>query len=393
MSLPFELLDYFTAEDLARGAARATTSRVVFFVELALDLGILLALAFGRPGRWLADACGRLAGKRRTALLDRVLGSEWAAGALFLAAAMLLRELLLYPLGFYRDFVVAHSFDVSNESLGSFVRRGGRDALMASAGFAALGATVGAVRARWPRGWWAAIGLATAVPLFASALIDPYWQHLDFNVQPLSDGPLRERLERLTEAHDARVGEIVTIDSSRYGKAVNAFLVGAGPTRRLVLTDTLVEMGDEAVAGAVAHEIGHRRDERLPGRLVMAWLALFGLLGLVELSLRFARRRGVPSDSRAIPFTLMLLSVLSLALAPLRNALGREEEREADRLELSIRRDHDAYIAEQVRKVRARAGEPQPPPFFYWLFADHPSAAERIGLALWYKQQVTGDDQ
>ena len=66
---------------------------------------------------------------------------------------------------------------------------------------------------------------------------------------------------------------------------------------------------------------------------------------------------------------------------------GRAEEREADALELVSRHDYDAYIDEQVMLVRSNAMEPSPPTAIR-LLMDHPTAAERISRALWYKDHM-----
>ena len=190
-------------------------------------------------------------------------------------------------------------------------------------------------------------------------------------------------------AQKADVGDIVVLNASKYGTNANAFVTGLGPTKRMVLTDTLLKYGDEAVVGAVGHEIGHRRSERLPFRLVLAACALVGFLYLIELCLRLAHRWGATHSAQGYPFFRAVSIVLLFAVQPLHTAAQRAEEREADELELSTRRDYDAYIAEQVRLARSNAGDPWPGAWVRFMM-DHPTAAERIERALWYKAGVAG---
>ena len=53
---------------------------------------------------------------------------------------------------------------------------------------------------------------------------------------------------------------IKVIDASRTTRALNAYITGVGPSRELVLFDTLLEaMTPAEVAAVVAHELGHHR--------------------------------------------------------------------------------------------------------------------------------------
>jgi len=380
---------YFSTEDFARGARRLQAGAIGDSLELLLDAALLVAATFSpaahRVWRRLA-----LRAEARPGALSRVVGTDGIAGALYLGIVALAREAIALPISAWRDWDVPRSLGISHESAASFLRRWAVDGLAATAALAVLGLGLGAVRRRWPRGWWLAIGSAAAIALLAQAALEPLFAHVDYQVTSLQPGTLRTRLERLVAEQHADAGDLVVVNASRYGSAVNAFSTGFGPTRRLVLTDTLLAMGDEAAAGAVAHELGHRRTRRLPLRLAVSAAALVGFLGLVELLVRFARRRGALSDAQSIPFVLAAATAAWLLLLPVRNARARGEEREADRLELSVRRDYDAYVAEQVAIVRSAALAPDPPPIRQFWTADHPSPVERIGRALWFKERAVG---
>lgn len=378
---PVELLSWFTAEDLVRGAQRAWVVNLTGLAELIVHAALLFTLAFGRPGAALWQRARRAGENWGELPVWRVLGREALAGAIFLGAAALLDSALTFGPALYRDWISARALGLSHESLASFLRRSAVDTALAVSALALLGAALPLVRRRWPRGWWLAVGSAGALALVGDAVVEPLWAHLDYQVRPLPAGALRDRLLQLASDQQADPGEVVVVDASRYGTRVNAFVTGAGPTRRLVLTDTLLDLGDEAVVGAVAHELGHRREERIPRRLALAGAALVALLWLVERLIRFALARGAESDARALAFVLLAVAFLQLATSPVHAAFSRAEEREADRLELAVRHDHAAYAAAQVALVRANAAHPHP----HWLlraFSTHPTAAERIAAAL-----------
>ncbi len=387
-ALTFDLTQYFTPEDLTRGHDRWLLANSIAFTEVAVELFVLWALTFSRAGTSLWNRCVRWTGGGTPGPFDRVLGPEWRAAGLFLLLGESLAFAASFPGTFARTFWVAHAYGISTEGLASFFRRQAINLSFGATTLAILGPVLGGARRRWPGRWWLAVGVSAAVLIVADAVIEPLWQNVNYSVQPMADGPLRQRLQTFLSAQHVEVGELMVIDASRYGSGVDAFVTGFGPTRRLVLTDTLVAFGEEAVLGAVGHEIGHRRGERLPGRLALAAATMVLLLWLVECAFRFTIARGARHEAQALPFVIASLALVFLAVLPLRTAFIRSEEREADAVELSLRRDYDAYIQEQVRLVRSNALDPLPSPFAR-LLGDHPCAAERIGRALEYKARAT----
>ncbi len=362
------------------------TQNICNLISFLLDSAVLLAFSLGSPGRWLWATFARRLGDRASAL-DRVLGSGWRVAGAFLGVVVFLRSAVMLPVTSHA-FEIAHRIGLSHESIGSFLRRMILQAMVLAIASAFIGAGLGTLRARWPRRWWLVIGSAAALVLIVDTVVDPLFDHANFHVQPLSEGPLRARLEKLLVEHHSPVSNIVTLDASRYGTQANAYVTGLGPTRRIVLTDTLLAYGDDAVVGAVAHEIGHRREDRLPWRLGLAGLGMIGLMWFVEKCLSWQMQRGAPHAVMGPPLAMWGLTLILTALLPIRAARDRAEEVEADGVELSIRRDYDAYVDEQVRLARSNALDPDPPAAIRMLL-NHPTVAERIGRALWYKEHVS----
>jgi len=143
-----------------------------------------------------------------------------------------------------------------------------------AAGIGAVTAGVGGLAAvalirRFPRNWWApAAALVIAYGAITiwlyPVVIDPLFNRFE----PLREGPLRENVLELADRAGVDVGEVYRVDASRRTSAANAYVNGLGPSKRVVLYDTLIDrFPHDEVMVVVAHELGHQKhDDLLRGR-------------------------------------------------------------------------------------------------------------------------------
>jgi STE24 endopeptidase len=216
----------------------------------------------------------------------------------------------------------------------------------------------------------------------APVLLAPIYN--DF--EPLPAGS-RARADVLELGRDAGVGigEVYRIDASRRVTSLNAFVDGLGPTKRVVLYDNLLEAAERPeLRSVVAHELGHvAHSDIRRGLVYVAIVAPLGLLFARELSLAIARRRGVaPGSPAAVPIYLAALTLATFALSVPGDQLSRKVEASADEFALELTGDPQALVDLQTRLARANLTDPDPPAWFSFLFASHPSTVERIGAAL-----------
>ena len=129
---------------------------------------------------------------------------------------------------------------------------------------------------RYPRRWWlpAVGGLGRcSAPLLAAlapVVLDPMFN--DFT--PLPEGETRSDVLDLARAAGVKVGEVYSVDASRRTTAANAYVAGLGPTKRVVLFDTLLDRySRDEIRVVVAHELGHVRHRDVPrgGRCTPRW--------------------------------------------------------------------------------------------------------------------------
>jgi STE24 endopeptidase len=262
---------------------------------------------------------------------------------------------------------------------------------------AALVGWVGAVRA-WPEVWWVVVAVVAALLVVLLSFVLPVLvEPLFARFSPLPDSPLRTRLLDLAARDGVRVRDVLVADASRRTSALNAYVSGLGPTRRIVVHDTLVDRGrdDEAYA-VVAHELGHvvAHDVRT-GTVLGAGAAVLGTAAAaVVLSwpwLLDLASVASPADPAVVGLLLALGAWAGLLSAPVQNAVSRRIERRADQHCLDLARDA-ATVAQMHRALAVTNLAPlRPPRLLHVWFGTHPTSPERIAAArLWAAQR--GDE-
>jgi STE24 endopeptidase len=282
---------------------------------------------------------------------------------------------------------------ISVQSLDSWlfdrVRSLGIEAVIAGLAAAALIALI----RRYPRRWWApgavlVVAYGAFASLVAPVVIDPVFN--DFEELPQGS---RERTSviRIADKAGVEVGEVFRIDASRRSTALNAYVAGIGPTKRVVLYDTLIDDATEAeLESVVAHELGHAAHRDIPrGILFAALIAPLGLLGVRELHRALSRRAGFePGGPSSVPALFLAIGIVSFVVAVPVNQLSRKVEASADAFALRITDDPQALIALQERLARRNLSDPDPPGWATALFGSHPTTLERIGSALAWERGV-----
>jgi len=253
-------------------------------------------------------------------------------------------------------------------------------------GLAGLAAPAGvALMRRLPRWWWlpgagVVVAGASGMTLLAPVLMDPLFNRYT----PLPAGPTREDVLELARRAGVEVGEVYEVDASRRTSAANAYVSGLGPTKRVVLFDTLLEsFTREETRLVVAHELAHVHHRDVwRGLLQLALVAPAGMYAAAQLTRRLAG--SAPADASTLPALALSLGVVSAAIGSVSSALSRRMESRADAYSLRLTGEPEPFVAFEQRIVKQNLSDPDPPRWLTRLLASHPPAVERIGIARAY---------
>jgi STE24 endopeptidase len=237
--------------------------------------------------------------------------------------------------------------------------------------------------ARWLGEIWWIPGAFVFVAIGATfAFAQPYLG----GTTPLENPELKRSAREFEQKQGVSRIPIDVEDVSGTTSQANAYAVGFGPSRRVVLWSTMLDgtFSDAEVRAVLAHEIGHHSSKHIPKGI--AWFALCALPGAWVL-MRVTRRRGGMGEAAAIPLALLVVASIQLALTPAQTWISRRMEAEADWKALQTTRDPAAARGLFVGFGDSSLANPDPPGWAHVLLDSHPTLAQRVAMAAAWKQR------
>lgn len=357
-----------------QSAADYTVAKARFgLVDLALDAALVLALTLG----------GGI----------QLLGTLWATpftpGSLAHGTAMLLSLMFVVavvslPLSAYRTFEIEQRFGFNRTTLRIFVSDLAKQALLALLIGTPLILGVLWLMRQTGAYWWFYVWLfVTAFSIVMQLIVPPLILPMFNKFTPLAEGELAARVSALLQRCGFRSRGLFLMDGSKRSSHGNAFFIGFGATKRIVLFDTLVERLDPPEVEAVlAHELGHYKLRHIVKMIVLGsamTLAGLWLLGQLAPQPWFYAGLGVRTPSMAAALALFVLVVpqFTFFLHPLVSHFSRQHEYEADAY--AVANADSAKLAQALVKLyRDNAATLTPDPLHSAFYDSHPPAAMRI---------------
>ncbi len=339
-------------------------------VSAVLDLLVgIVALVWG------LDAVSGLVSAR---IGPSIVRSLVIAGVLWLAAS-----LLALPLAAWRSLVLEQRHGFNRRGPGLFLRDTALAGLLtALVGGPLLAGILWAMRALHGPWWlwaWAALTLAMlSAPTIHVRLVAPLFNRFT---------PLRAEMAGPVEALLARTGfrsgGLFEMDASRRSSRGNAYFIGWGPTKRIVLFDTLLDAHTpDEIQAVVAHELGHFHHRHTLTGTLRGVAFLFGLLAAVGWLARqpwllpgFGIRH--PDPVLDLILAMLLAGAVSPLLGLLGNALSRRHEFQADAFARHMV-GAPPMVSALTRLARDNAATLTPDPWFSLVHDSHPPVPLRV---------------
>jgi STE24 endopeptidase len=361
----FDASRYFAVHEVSRAER---FGRFMFADELLALVAVVIVLAaYARWGaRWMRESA---AGRIGTGMLLGMIGLAftWFAQLPFgIAQLWWARRHGLATVG-YLTYVVDNWLGLAGEFL-----------------FICLALLIVMALAR-PLGerWWIVGGPFFVGLALLFAFVQPY---LIPGVHRLRDPDLAAAARVLERREGVAPTPVEVQRVSSETSAPNAEATGMGPSRRVILWDTLLDgrFTDREVRVVIAHELGHLARSHI--WKLLGWYAIFAIPGAYLIA-RFTRRRGGMARPEAVPLGLFMFVALGILALPAQNAVTRHIEAEADWMALEAARDPAAQVRLMQQFTRSSLEEPNPNLAEYLLFENHPTLMQRIAMAEEWKRR------
>ena len=311
--------------------------------------------------------------------------------AVFLYVLMfsLIAKLLGAPFDFV-GFRLEHQYKLSNQKLRSWLWDECKGWLVSLVLGTIMVELVYAIIRLAPQRWWIIawavfIGLFLLMAQLAPVLLMPIF----YKFEPLANDALRDRLTRLGERAGTRVRGVYEWKLSEKTNKANAALTGIGSTRRIILSDTLLQhYSDDEIEAILAHELGHHVHKHILKGILTQVAVTFVGFWLINLVLHFViARNWFPVldprlyDFANLPLIVLVATILGFLLMPALNALSRLHERQADRYAWENTPAIEPFISSMQKLADQNLAERQPNKVIEWLFHSHPSIGKRVAAA------------
>jgi STE24 endopeptidase len=351
----------------------ANTKRGLYFAELLLTATLLIMLVLTPLSKDFA----------------RLLSFGTVLSALFYFLALMAGyTLVTFPFKYYAGYVLPRRYGLTHQELpgwlGDNLKAGILSLMLGSGIVVAVYLLMEASGLWWLWIWLIAMSISLALSVLAPVLVLP----LFFKSRPLPEGELRNELEELAARAKLKVQGIYTVEFSEKTSTANAALMGAGRTRRILLSDTLTnKYTNDEILTVMGHEMGHQRHGDTVRLLVFQGAVLLATFYIASLLLSLGARLlgyGAITDVAALPLLLLIIAVLGLIFSPLLSTFSRFVESRADMYALEITGKPEAFISAMTRLTDQNLGEAEPPRWVELLMDDHPSYQNRVAMARKY---------
>jgi len=303
---------------------------------------------------------------------------------LFFGILMFASDMINTPFSAYNIFVIEEKYGFNKTTFGTFISdkiKGWLLAAIIGGGLLSLIVWFFGIAKEhfWIYAWGAVTIFSIFMNMFYSTLIVPL-----FNKQtPLEVGGLRDEIAHMAEKAGFQLKDIFVLDSSKRSTKANAYFIGLGSKKRIVLYDTLInDLETDEIVAVLAHEIGHCKKKHGIRRLILSILqtgAAFYILSILINNPILSEALGakVPSFHIGLITFGILYSPLSTLLGLGMNSFTRHNEYQADEFARSFKYGDKLISALKKLSVNTLSNL-TPHPLYVFFHYSHPTLLQRI---------------
>ena len=315
--------------------------------------------------------------------LSEFVSGDYFVFILFVISAGMIISIIFSPLNFYSGFVLEHKYNLSNQTFFKWLFEDLKEAAVSFAiGLPILLFFFFSIN-RFGSMWWLPFAIILfVVSVILARIIPVLILPLFYKLTPIEDEELRKRIASLSESAGIKVQNIYKFNMSKDTKKANAAFTGIGKSKRILLSDTLLEnYSHDEIETVVAHELGHYEKKHITKNIIIgtvfSFLTLFIIAGLYEISIEWFGFNSI-TQIAALPLLVLWGMLVGLVLSPISNMISRGFEYEADEYAVASTGKLSAFINTLEKLTEQNLGDKEPHPVVEWFFYSHPSIKKRI---------------
>jgi len=298
-----------------------------------------------------------------------------------------IQEVIGLPLSYISGFVIEKNYGFSNQTRREWFKEHLKSFIVSLVLSIIIFGALLIIFQRFGNSWWL---VASCFMVFFSVVISiifPVWIMPIFHkYEPIEDEELKDSLRGILESGGLKIKGFFREDTSRKTTKENAMLAGLGKTKRVILTDNIINnMKLDEIRTVLAHEVGHYKRAHM---LKMIFTGLFfNLFSFYVLHLTFtalfpAFLTSIRANITLLPIFLLFLSLIDLTfLKILQNALVRLFENQADTEALKLTGDTEAFKRTMAGLANRNLSNAYPNFWVKLIYYSHPPIGERLERA------------
>lgn len=298
-----------------------------------------------------------------------------------------LQEIISLPLSYLSDFVIEKKYGFSNQTRGQWFKEHLKGFLVSLVLSIIIFGALLYIFQKFGNLWWLVASCFMVFFSVVMSIIFPVWIMPIFHkYEPIEDEELKDSLRGILEKGGLKIKGFFREDTSRKTTKENAMLAGLGKTKRVILTDNIINnMETDEIRTVLAHEVGHYRKAHIP-KMIFTGL-FFNLFSFYVLHLTFTTLfphflNAVRANITLLPMFLLALSLIDLTfLKILQNALVRYFENQADDEALKLSGDVEAFKRAMAGLANRNLSNAYPNFWVKLVYYSHPPIGERLERA------------
>ena len=306
-------------------------------------------------------------------------------GLIFAGLLLLASQIISIPFSIYSTFVVEEKYGFNRTTVRTFILDIVKTWLLA----AIIGGTIFSIilwffdkagDLAWVYCWVVVVLFQIVLTFLAPIVILPLFNKF----YPLGDGELKAAIEDYARSQDFKMKGIFKMDASKRSTKSNAFFIGFGKFRRIVLFDTLIKRHtvDELVS-VLAHEMGHYKKKHVLKSILISIMKTGLMFFVVSL---FINNEGLFSAFKmqqisiyaSLIFFAFLYAPINMVISIFSRILSRKHEYEADAYAVATYRKPESMISALKKLTVDNLSNLIPHPLKVFLSYSHPPVLERI---------------